>query len=87
MASKAKSRQEEALQFLDDLDNIAPPPPAPGAAQSTQPPPEGEAEVYAFIDEITQKSSEPSRTALTNLDRPISRANPLRPGRPVVTDV
>lgn len=73
MASKAKSKQEEALAFLDDLDNMAPPPSA-GSAPTSQPPPEGEAEVYAFIDEITQKSSEPPRTTLTGLDRLPSRA-------------
>ena len=74
MAGKPKSKQEEALQFLDDLDNMAPPPPGAGATQGTQPPPEGEAEVYAFIEEITQKSSEPPRTTVTHLDRPLSRA-------------
>ena len=73
MAAKAKSKQEEALQFLDDLDNLAPPP--SGAAQGAQaPPPGGEAEVYAFIDEITQKSSEPPRTTISHIDRPLSRA-------------
>lgn len=74
MAGKPKSKQEEALQFLDDLDNMAPPPPAAGATQGTQPPPEGEAEVYAFIEEITQKSSEPPRTTVSHLERPLSRA-------------
>lgn len=74
MASKAKSKQQEALQFLDDLDNMAPPPAASGTAQGSQPPAEGEAEVYAFIDEITQKSSEPPRTTLSHIDRPLSRA-------------
>ncbi|KAI0762640.1 maintenance of telomere capping protein 1 [Fomes fomentarius] len=69
MSSKSKSKQQEALQFLDDLDNLAPPetagalPPGPG---------EGEAEVIAFIDEITQKSSEPPRPSV--IDRPLSRA-------------
>ena len=78
MAGKPKSRQEEALQFLDDLDNMAPPPEAssaqPGSLSPAVPPPAGEAEVYAFIDEITQKSSEPPRTALSHIDRPLSRA-------------
>lgn len=73
MAGKPKSKQEEALQFLDDLDNLAPPP-AAGTNQSTQPPPGGEAEVYAFIEEITQKSSEPPRTTISHIDRPLSRA-------------
>ncbi|KAI0639157.1 maintenance of telomere capping protein 1 [Trametes polyzona] len=76
MSGKSKSKQEEALQFLDDLDNLAPPPAdAPSAAAPTaQPPTEGEAEVFAFIDEITQKSSEPPRAASVHIDRPLSRA-------------
>lgn len=75
MAGKPKSKQEEALAFLDDLDNIAPAPSGVGA-QSAQPPPEGEAEVYAFIDEITQKSSEPPRTTLSHIDRPSRAGTP-----------
>ncbi|PSR71269.1 hypothetical protein PHLCEN_2v12783 [Hermanssonia centrifuga] len=74
MAGKTKSKQEEALAFLDDLDNMAPAPSGQGASQVSQPPPEGEAEVYAFIDEITQKSSEPPRTIISHIERPISRA-------------
>ncbi|OSD05969.1 hypothetical protein PYCCODRAFT_1404851 [Trametes coccinea BRFM310] len=75
MAGKSKSKQEEALQFLDDLDNLAPPPDAPSSAvpPTAQPGNEGEAEVFAFIDEITQKSSEPPRTT-AHIDRPLSRA-------------
>lgn len=76
MTSRPKSKQAEALQFLDDLDSLAPPPtdssaPAPSG---TQPPTEGEAEVYAFIDEITQKSSEPTRSTVSLTERPLSRA-------------
>lgn len=66
MTTKSKSKQEEALQFLDDLDNIAPPPPETSSGASAPPAPatgakpgEGEAEFLAFIDEITQKSAEP----------------------------
>ncbi|EAU93439.1 hypothetical protein CC1G_04418 [Coprinopsis cinerea okayama7 len=64
----SKSKKDEALQFLDDLDSFTPvdqpkksnsPP-----AQGSQPQAKGnEAEVLAFIDEITQKSTEPTRTA------------------------
>ncbi|KAI0336076.1 hypothetical protein GY45DRAFT_1291736 [Cubamyces sp. BRFM 1775] len=75
MSTKSKSKQQEALQFLDDLDNLAPPADAPSsAAPAAQPPTEGEAEVFAFIDEITQKSSEPPRSASVHIDRPLSRA-------------
>ncbi|KAL0950850.1 hypothetical protein HGRIS_007608 [Hohenbuehelia grisea] len=84
--SKSKSKQEEALQFLDDLDSFtpveAPNIPAQGspavqpASVSTNPPatnPQGEAEVLAFIDEITQKSSEPTvRAPAPNLDAGLS---------------
>jgi hypothetical protein len=59
MTSKAKSKQEEALKFLANLNN------------------EGEAEVLAFLDEITQKSTEPTRPTTT--DRPLSRSGtPIR---------
>lgn len=75
MASK-KSKQEEALKFLDDLDSFAPPPDN-STGNDTQSGPsvtgsgnEGEAaEVLAFLDEITQKSTEPIRTASTHISR------------------
>ncbi|KAH9937436.1 maintenance of telomere capping protein 1 [Fomitopsis serialis] len=73
MASKSKSKQEEALQFLDDLDSLAPPGDVPESTQGSHPP-GGEAEVYAFIDEITQKSSEPPRISTSHIERPLSRA-------------
>ncbi|KZT74868.1 hypothetical protein DAEQUDRAFT_753566 [Daedalea quercina L-15889] len=73
MTAKSKSKQEEALQFLDDLDSLAPPGGLPESTEGSQPPPSGEAEVYAFIDEITQKSSEPPRTT-SHTERPLSRA-------------
>ncbi|KAI0374423.1 hypothetical protein BV20DRAFT_1011428 [Pilatotrama ljubarskyi] len=72
MSAKSKSKQQEALQFLDDLDNLAPPP-ADAPTTAAQPGTDGEAEVFAFIDEITQKSSEPPRSA-AHIDRPLSRA-------------
>ncbi|TFK90230.1 hypothetical protein K466DRAFT_485191 [Polyporus arcularius HHB13444] len=75
MTTKSKSKQQEALQFLDDLDNLAPPETAgvPPSGPGAQHPTEGEAEVFAFIDEITQKSSEPPRPSM-HIDRPLSRA-------------
>ena len=75
MTSKAKSKQEEALQFLDDLDNLQPPAGPPTSRQDVHTNNEGDpAEVLAFIDEITQKSSEPTRLTAPPIDRPISRA-------------
>ena len=72
MASK-KSKQEEALQFLDDLDSFAPPTEARPANKKAQAGSgnEGEAaEVLAFLDEITQKSTElPARSAPAHISR------------------
>ncbi|KAI0076250.1 hypothetical protein K474DRAFT_1598312 [Panus rudis PR-1116 ss-1] len=74
MSAKARSKQAEALQLLDDLDSFEPPPGTAPAPEGTAVPPAGEEEVYAFIDEITQKSSEPPRTTTSHLERPLSRA-------------
>lgn len=70
----AKSKQEEALQFLDDLDSFAPPPEVKNdstnqaAAATTNN--EGEAaDVLAFLDEITQKSSETTRPTNVHISR------------------
>ncbi|KAF9270483.1 hypothetical protein L218DRAFT_889001 [Marasmius fiardii PR-910] len=77
--SRTKTKQEEALQLLDDLDSFTPKPDnsshvkgdssnsAPGTGN------EGEAEVLAFIDEITQKSAEPTKPTV-HIERPLSRA-------------
>jgi len=74
MANK-KSKQEEALKFLDDLDSFAPSADASSANAGPKPPPSGDsandggaAEVLAFLDEITQKSTEPTRTS-THISR------------------
>jgi len=73
MTSKSKSKHEEALQFLDDLDSLPPVPPSDSHGKSSGN--EGEAaEVLAFLDEITQKSSEPTRTTTSHLERPLSRS-------------
>jgi len=80
MSTKSKSKQEEALQILDDLDLLSPDSRAPGvnSAAATPSPvttnPGEAAEVLAFLDEITQKSSEPTRPATSLVDRPLSRS-------------
>ncbi|KAG7099485.1 hypothetical protein E1B28_001332 [Marasmius oreades] len=76
--SKAKTKQEEALQLLDDLDSFTPIPDSTHIkGESSSNPPgtsnEGEAEVLAFIDEITQKSAEPTKHT-AQIERPLSRA-------------
>ena len=66
MSTKSKSKQQEALKILDDLDSLSPDARTPGAETAAAPVPPvaanpGEAaEVLAFLDEITQKSSEPT---------------------------
>lgn len=73
MSGKAKTKQQEAQRWLDDLDSFEAPP-APPAGSGANAPAAGEEEVYAFIDEITQKSSAPPRPSFTHVDRPPSRA-------------
>jgi len=80
--------KKEALQLLDDLDSFAPAPGVgPGAStnQKAGRPAatnEGEAaEVLAFLDEITQKSTEPTRPTSVHISRsstPISRKSTER---------
>lgn len=80
--------KKEALQLLDDLDSFAPAPgTGPDAAASQRavkpaPTNEGEAaEVLAFLDEITQKSTEPTRPTSVHISRsstPISRKSTER---------
>lgn len=73
----SKSKQQEAQDLLNDLDSLpAPPPvnrkrgssPAPGAAPGA----EG-AEALAFLDEITQKSSEPTKSTPAPVQKPTER--------------
>jgi uncharacterized protein DUF2427 len=83
MSTKSKSKQE-ALQILDDLDSLSPDARAPrvdttaNTANAPAPPraanPGEAADVLAFLDEITQKSSEPTRPAASLVDRPLSRS-------------
>ncbi|KAJ8518702.1 hypothetical protein ONZ45_g4224 [Pleurotus djamor] len=84
----SKSKQEEALQFLDDLDSFTPVEAPSGSEASpsasvtniatsrSHDKPGGEAEVLAFLDEITQKSAEPTPRApgISLTERPSSRA-------------
>ncbi len=80
MSTKSKSKQQEALQILDDLDSLSPDARPPGVDSAAAPAPRvaanpGEAaEVLAFLDEITQKSSEPTRSTASLVDRPLSRS-------------
>jgi hypothetical protein len=75
MSTKSKSKQQEALQILDDLDSLSPdahaPSVDPAAATATPANPGEAAEVLAFLDEITQKSTRP---AASLVDRPLSRS-------------
>ncbi|KAG8708754.1 hypothetical protein FRC08_018721 [Ceratobasidium sp. 394] len=73
----SKSKQQEAQDLLNDLDSLpAPPPvnrksgssPAPGAVAGS----EG-AEALAFLDEITQKSSEPTKSTPAPVSKPTER--------------
>ena len=78
--SKSKSKQQEALQFLDDLDSLPEAPPTqPVKAGVKRPEETGDpSEVLAFIDQITQRSSEPTRTTSAILERPRSATPTVR---------
>jgi len=76
---KSKSKQHEALQFLDDLDSLPEAPLPTKKPGGKQPEETGDAsEVLAFIDQITQKSSEPTRTTSAILERPRSATPTVR---------
>jgi len=77
--SKSKSKQQEALKFLDDLDSLPETPLPTKKPGGEQPEETGDAsEVLAFIDQITQKSSEPTRTTSAILERPRSATPTVR---------
>lgn len=69
------SKAQEAQQFLDDLESWTPATASPSVPSKSPVLPAGKpgeaADVIAFLDEITQKSSEPTRTTL--LEHPASR--------------
>jgi len=83
--AKSKSKQEEALQFLDALDSFTPPPAVAGNTSNNTgaSAPEGQAaEVLAFLEEITQKSTEPTLRSSTpasiaHIDRPSRVGTPV----------
>jgi len=91
------SKQQEALQLLDDLDSFAtPPPPATkssltsAAKKGTAPANDKDAaEALAFLDEMTKKSAEPRRsTSSMHTAAPVTRVTlgginrPSTPGAP-----
>ncbi|KZS93269.1 hypothetical protein SISNIDRAFT_549661 [Sistotremastrum niveocremeum HHB9708] len=86
--AKPSSKQQEALQFLDDLDSISAPilptdsKISSKLSSSTELPSSGQAaDVLAFLDEVTQKSSEPTKSAASRItiSRPSSRASNATP--------
>lgn len=82
--SAKKIKQNEVLQLLDDLDSLTPETgiPALTTQATASAANEGEAaEVLAFLDEITQKSTEPTRPTAVHVSRsstPISRKSTER---------
>ncbi|KDN42152.1 hypothetical protein RSAG8_07010, partial [Rhizoctonia solani AG-8 WAC10335] len=73
----SKSKQQEALELLNNLDSLeAPQPVNRKSGSSPGPPPvaggEG-AEALAFLDEITQKSSEPTKSTPGPVPKPTER--------------
>jgi flagellar hook-basal body complex protein FliE len=76
------SKAQEAEQFLNDLETIAPAPRLSAGAGSSKSSkaaggaakPGEAAEALAFLDEITQKSAEPTPRTSGLLERPSSRA-------------
>ncbi|EJU00986.1 hypothetical protein DACRYDRAFT_22821 [Dacryopinax primogenitus] len=91
-ASKPTSKAEEALQFLDDLDSFTPAAapattggPTEPTTASTLPPPGEAAEVLAFLDEITQKSSETPKSTASIIAASTSRPPSATPGAAAAT--
>ncbi|KLO20524.1 hypothetical protein SCHPADRAFT_897804 [Schizopora paradoxa] len=74
MSAKAKSKAEEALKFLDDLDNLPVPPSSSSAQPAAGAADEDPSQMEKFIDDITQKKLEPAtRIAIPPYERPPSR--------------
>ena len=69
------TKQQEALQLLDDLDNLPSSGPCiVGVKKDSDANTGEEADVLAFIDELTQKSAESTKSRLT-VSRPASRSS------------
>ncbi|CCO27770.1 Maintenance of telomere capping protein 1 [Rhizoctonia solani AG-1 IB] len=82
----SKSKQQEAQDLLNDLDSLgAPPPVNRKSGGSPAPPPavggEG-ADALAFLDEITQKSSEPTKSTPAPVAKPTERIRLSVPSNP-----
>jgi hypothetical protein len=82
----SKSKQQEAEELLNDLDSLPAPPPA-NRKSGTSPTPgsvvEGEgAEALAFLDEITQKSSEPTKSTPAPVAKSTERIRLSVPNNP-----
>ncbi|KAG8733208.1 hypothetical protein FRC11_007926 [Ceratobasidium sp. 423] len=82
----SRSKQQEAQDLLNDLDSLGAPPPAnQKSGSSSGPPPavggEG-AEALAFLDEITQKSSEPTKFTPAPVPKPTERIRLSVPNNP-----
>jgi hypothetical protein len=73
------SKAQEAQQFLQDLDNfdsVSPSTAKPAQGGKSKVGKADAADAIAFLDEITQKSSEPTpRTTTGHLERPVSRSS------------
>ncbi|CAE6516597.1 unnamed protein product [Rhizoctonia solani] len=82
----SKSKQQEAQDLLNDLDSLGAPPPANRKSGSSPGPPpavDGEgAEALAFLDEITQKSSEPTKSTPAPVPKPTERIRLSVPNNP-----
>ncbi|KAH7340980.1 maintenance of telomere capping protein 1 [Rhizoctonia solani] len=82
----SKSKQQEAQDLLNDLDSLGAPPPVNRKSGSSPAPPSavgGEgAEALAFLDEITQKSSEPTKPTSAPVPKPTERIRLSVPNNP-----
>ncbi|CAE6458247.1 unnamed protein product [Rhizoctonia solani] len=81
----SKSKQQEAQELLNDLDSLGAPQPAnrkSGSSPSPAPVVGEGAEALAFLDEITQKSSEPTKPTPAPVPKPTERIRLSVPNNP-----